>query len=231
MLSSVLKQSRRYSLLPISFVRTYSVGVRKNLVPALQIQKRNMSRQATQDQSNMSVIDIIKQDHRDVLDQHNIYKSSTNLDQKKHTAKMAIKLLSVHSVCEEQIVYPAFRKKIPGGDRIADQSIEEHQELKNDLYDLDKMDLSDPGFDAKFNKVMDDLNNHGLIHEEQEFLPMFSKYCTQEELINMGRDFVAQRASAPTHPHPSAPANPYLQKAAAAVTTPFDKMKDAAEGV
>jgi len=183
------------------------------------------------DQSNMSIIDIIKQDHRDAIEQHNLYKSSTNMDEKKKAAQMAIKLISIHSTCEEQVLYPAFRKKLSNGDEIADQSINEHQQLKNDLYELDKMDINDSQFDAQFNKVMDDINFHGLEHEEKEFLPLFGSKCTHEELVEMGAKFVGVRKIAPTHPHPMAPTQPTFQKMAAAAATPMDKLKDLAEGV
>jgi hypothetical protein len=233
--SLVLTSFKRFSIVQTqtktsnTFLRTF---VTKSTNTTNQSKMASMSMaEKTQAQTGMSIIDIIKQDHRDALQQYEIYKSAMNKEDKKHAASMAIKLISVHSICEEQVLYPAFRKKIPNGDSIADQCLQEHQELKNDLYDLDKMTLEDAEFETKFHRVAQEVTTHGLQHEETEFLPMFSKYCTQDELVEFGKHFLAQRAMAPTRPHPMAPTNPILQKVVGTAALPIDKMKDVSEGV
>jgi len=181
--------------------------------------------------SAKSVVDLIKSDHQEIINQYSIYQSSVDIDAKWRAARQFIKLLSIHSVCEEQVVYPVFRTKLPNGNQIADEAIKEHQELKNDLYELDKMKQPDQHFEAKITKILNELKKHAIEHEEQKDLPLLEQHVTREQLMVMGKQFLFTKTIAPTRPHPAAPTQPTLQKAAAAVATPIDKLKDLAEGV
>jgi hypothetical protein len=57
-----------------------------------------------------SVDDIILQDHAHIKSCYEHYLSEGNLKEKEKYANELIRALSVHSICEELIVYPYFEK-------------------------------------------------------------------------------------------------------------------------
>lgn len=97
----------------------------------------------------------IYKDHNEVRDLYNRYKGSTDISQKRELLNSLIRELAVHSVSEEINVYPRMESIFPNGKQIADHSREEHQELKNLLYKIDKMSIEDPGLNGCLKDLMD----------------------------------------------------------------------------
>lgn len=54
--------------------------------------------------------------------------------------------LVVHSLAEEEVLYPEFKNQI--GTRCRDHALSEHKTLKDLLCDLDSMTISSPGFNV-----------------------------------------------------------------------------------
>jgi hemerythrin superfamily protein len=174
------------------------------------------------------VIAIIKKDHKTVDGLFEKWQATSDADQLQHLAFEVIRELCIHSVAEEEVVYPMYVKKVPstGGD-IEKKSLEEHAELKNDLYKLDKLKPSDSDFVPTFQKIMNDVKTH-VKEEETDFLVQFGQHTTQEERISLGKDFERIKAIAPTRPHPSVPtAAPPFTTMLAFATKPVDMIKDA----
>jgi hypothetical protein len=129
----------------------------------------------------------------------------------------------------EEVVYPAYRKKMSDGNNIANQSINEHQTLKNLLYEVDSMEAEDPQFITKMNAIIKETEEH-VAHEEKEWLPKFSSCMTTSELDDLATKFKNAKMHAPTRPHPMAPANPPLNIPINMATAPIDKIKDTLQG-
>jgi hypothetical protein len=174
------------------------------------------------------VISIIKKDHKTVDGLFKKWQATSDADQRQQLTFEVIRQLCLHSVAEEEVVYPMYVKKVPstGGD-IEKKSLEQHTELKNDLYKLDKLKPSDRDFVPTFQKVMTDVKTH-VKEEETDFLVQFGQHTTQEERISLGKDFERIKSIAPSRPHPSVPtAAPPFSTMLAFATKPVDMIKDA----
>lgn len=58
-------------------------------------------------------------------------------------------------------MYPFIASKLGDeGKRLVDRSLQEHQGVKNILYELDNMKIEDAGFDQKMQMVMKELQQH-----------------------------------------------------------------------
>lgn len=174
---------------------------------------------------NQSVVDIIKEEHRLVDRLFNDYKTVTDAKQKEGIAHNVIKLLAIHGACEEMTVYPHLKQKGGEGVALVNHALNEHVQMKKDLYDLDKMNYGDAGFDAKFQAVVTDVITH-VQGEESELLPTLQRLSTPQELTQLSKDFISAKSMAPSRPHPDAPNEPPQNKIANTATVPLDAARD-----
>ena len=137
-----------------------------------------------------------------------------------------IKLLSVHSACEEASIYPFMRRHIPNGEELVQHAIKEHLGIKQDLYRLDQMSLGDAGYDETLHKCIKDTAHH-VKEEEGELLPTLKAKCSAEEFEQMRTEFLRAKMIAPSRPHPSAPTDAPQNKIVNAATMPIDAVRDA----
>lgn len=72
---------------------------------------------------------------------------------------------------------------------------------------------------------------HSKVHakdEESRLIPDLRKSMNDEEAVKLGSDFQATKATAPTHPHPSAPNKAGIMESMAGfMAKPVDALKDA----
>ena len=173
----------------------------------------------------MDATRLLEQDHREVeglFDQFDDARGDT--ERKGEIAKQIIRELSIHAAIEEEVFYPAVREAT-GDDGLVEHSIEEHQEVKELLADLEKMDPSDPGFHPKMQKVIADVKEH-VEEEEGEMFPKFREAISTVQLEEIGRKLEDAKGKAPTRPHPHAPNTPPANKAASRPAALIDKAKD-----
>jgi len=172
------------------------------------------------------VVEIILEEHRLVDALGDRYNTETNVKEKQGIAHNIIKLLSIHSVCEEAALYPWMRKNLPNGNKEVDHAISEHQEIKEDLYKLDQMTIDHPGYDAQLMRALKDTQHH-VKEEESDLLPQIKAKSSPQELEQMRTDFLRAKMMAPSRPHPSAPTQPPQNKVVAGMTMPVDAVRDA----
>jgi len=134
------------------------------------------------------IVQIIVEEHRLVDALADRYKTETNPKEKQGIAHNIIKLLSIHSACEEASIYPFMRRHLPKGEELVQHAIKEHLAIKNDLYRLDQMSLGDAGYDDTLQKVMKDTQHH-VKEEEEELLPTLKEKSSAEELEQMRTEF------------------------------------------
>jgi hemerythrin superfamily protein len=176
-------------------------------------------------QTGKTWLDLIKDEHRIVETLYGQYKSTFDLAEKGKIAHQIIKELSMHAAKEEMAVYPMMRKKL--GDQAADHSLQEHQGMKDILYELDGMTPSDPGFDSKLELCMSDVTHH-VQEEETQFLPKLQQLLMTDESEKLTRDFISAQSLAPTRPHPAAPNEGAMASAANMTAKGLDAMRDTA---
>ena len=177
----------------------------------------------------MDAITLLKQDHRTVEALFRRYESGPQGQEKQDVVHEIIRELSVHAAIEEQVLYPAVRRAFPKGEDLAEEGIDEHQEVKETLSDLDGMDPSEPGFDPKVRSLIGDVRHH-VEEEEGEMFPKLAQALSSDRLDEMGSAMEGAKRMAPTRPHPLAPSTPPGNIVAGPVAGVVDRARDAVTG-
>ncbi len=178
---------------------------------------------STTDSKTQDAIELLESDHREV-DQLFAQIESGQGD-KDETVRKIVKELSGHAAIEEQILYPAMRRALSDGDAKVDEAIQEHQEMKEALAEIESLGSSPPR-EAKLQKLMADVRHH-VQEEENELFPEMRSAVGEGELQKMGAAMAAAKKMAPTHPHPNAPNTPPGNIVAGAAAAVMDKVRDA----
>ncbi len=171
------------------------------------------------------VIDELIDDHeeaRDLLTQIHV---TAEPDRRRELADVLIAGLVRHSVAEETVTYPVFRKYLPNGDEIVEHDIEEHKELELALRDLESSDPANGDFDSCVARVQKVLLHHVEGEEEHQF-PELRAVVPPEQLESMAGKVDAIKRVAPTRPHPSAPNSPLFHVVAGPGVGLVDRLKD-----
>jgi hemerythrin superfamily protein len=139
-----------------------------------------------------------------------------------------VKLLSQHDAVETQLLYPAVRE-VPGGDELADHSLEEHQRVRELLKEVDRGDVGDEGTFGRLVEAIQSVMGH-VQEEEGVLFPRMRETLDADQLVALGTKMAEAMATAPTHPHPTTPNNPVGAAVAGAVTGVVDRARDAMRG-
>jgi hemerythrin superfamily protein len=111
-------------------------------------------------------------------------------------------LLARHETAEEIVVRPLTRKA-PAGDRIAQARMDEENEAKKALAELEKLDVSSPEFSSAFTPFRTAVRSHADAEEQIEF-PLLRQHTDEDTLAGAQAKVALAEQTAPTHPHPSA---------------------------
>lgn len=170
-------------------------------------------------------ISLIKGDHRTVEGLFQQF-SDPAVDERAQVVGAIIHELSVHAAVEEMILYPAVRKSVPGGESLANEALQEHQQVKETLAQLDGMDVTDQRVAAMVAELQAAVGDH-VREEESEILPALQSALGSEEIDDMGRKIARAKAVAPTRPHPHAPDTPPGNMIAGLPAGLLDRIRDA----
>jgi hemerythrin superfamily protein len=132
------------------------------------------------------------------------------------------RMLAVHETAEEEIVHPRARKALDGGEAVVKGRLEEENEAKHALAELEKLDVDSTEFVAKFTQLREDVLAHAEREEKEEFGRLRIE-LEADELRRMANAVELAEQLAPTRPHPgveSATAN--------VIAGPFAAMLDRA---
>ncbi|HEU5161170.1 MAG TPA: hemerythrin domain-containing protein [Streptosporangiaceae bacterium] len=177
------------------------------------------------------VIAVLTHDHREVEELFTKLEAATPDDGETRrvlTDEVTIELVR-HSVAEEMYLYPAARKFLPDGDKIADKEIAEHGQVEKTLKALEKTDADSEEFSNLLAELMSDVRLH-IREEEQELFPELAAQADLEELFDLGDKVQAAKQKAPTRPHPSAPDRPPLNKLLGPGAGFVDRVRDHLSG-
>jgi hemerythrin superfamily protein len=131
----------------------------------------------------MDAVDLLKTDHRLVEGLFNQVQGTRGKETRKTLFTKIVEELSAHASVEEQVrnfpvkskqllihsqvLYPTLRR-LQKSDKLADHSIQEHQEMKETLEKLRHMDVLDAQFDTDFNKLVLSVTHH--VQEEESLI-------------------------------------------------------------
>jgi hemerythrin superfamily protein len=178
----------------------------------------------------MDAISLTLQDHRHVESLFARYESLTgDGDAKRDIVREIIRELSIHAAIEEQFLYPTMRNNLPDGPSLVEEAIQEHQEAKETLDELEGMSPQEGGYDSRVRSLIQDVRHH-VQEEEGELLPKLRAAVSQERLDQLGQAMESGKGLAPTRPHPGAPSTPPGNILASPAAAVVDRVRDRMRG-
>jgi hemerythrin superfamily protein len=116
-------------------------------------------------------IQLLKADHRKVKDLFARYESARDFTTKEQIARQVFTELDIHAQLEETIFYPAFAEQADAeGGQLIEAAREDHQTVKNLMAELQSLDVEGEEFEAKFQELMQNVQDH-VEEEENEMFP------------------------------------------------------------
>jgi hemerythrin superfamily protein len=157
----------------------------------------------------VDAITVLKDDHKQFRRLFAEFGRTTDraVKTRERLARRLVKELSIHAAIEEQILYPRVREVVKKGDKLADHALEEHQEAKELLDQIDGMTGGDP----ELAPLVEQLASSVLHHVEEEESDLFKQLRAavgRKDLTQWGEELKAAKRSAPTRAHPHAPNRP-----------------------
>jgi hemerythrin-like domain-containing protein len=149
-------------------------------------------------------------------------------ERKKLTERLVIEE-SKHEAVEEEYFWPAVRKMMPDGDRLADEATRQEQEGKVVLDKLDKLEASDSEFEGLLARFIAAGRGH-MTYEETRVWPGLRGILSSADANELGDKLIKGKDIAPTRPHPDIPPRPGILKAVGTVAAAADKLRDAVTG-
>jgi hemerythrin-like domain-containing protein len=160
-----------------------------------------------------NVLDVLAERHRELLALAERATTGREID-------VLVAELSRHLSVEEQYLYPAVRRTVPDGDRLADRELAEDHELLTMLGDFD-LELGDFALEA----VRAALRRH-VEADSSELFPLLAQMVPVEDLIRIGNRVELAEEAAPTRPHPGTPSRPPWNKIVDPMVAMIDKARD-----
>jgi iron-sulfur cluster repair protein YtfE (RIC family) len=127
-----------------------------------------------------NVIDLLKQDHREVEGLFARFEG----DQQLSIAEEICAELEVHTTAEERFVYPALREDVSGGDELADEAQHEHARARKIIGRIKQTDK--PEHLAEVVAELKEAIEHHVGEEEGTVFPKMQSDLNDTELDALG---------------------------------------------
>jgi len=124
-------------------------------------------------QKKMDAIALLKQDHRKVEDLFEQFEKAHEEGRKEKLVKQICTELSIHTMIEEEIFYPACTAQVKDED-LLDESYVEHDGAKVLVAELIKSDPGNEFYDAKVS-VLSEMIKHHVKEEEKRGEGLFAE--------------------------------------------------------
>ena len=139
-----------------------------------------------------NALTMLKEDHDKVKD---AFKQFESLDREdvatcRELVESVCADLRVHTLLEEEIVYPAVRAAI-GDEDLMNEAAIEHETAKTLIEQLENMGPDDPNYFATFT-VLGEYVMHHVEEEEGEMFPQ-AKKAKDLDLVSLGEQLMARK--------------------------------------
>jgi hemerythrin superfamily protein len=135
----------------------------------------------------MNAIDLLKQHHRDVESLFERIEKAEGLDEKTELFRELAGKLVGHDGIEREIFYPACEEAL-GLTKELGEALVEHGVVEFSLYQADQA-LDSPDFDFKVS-VLQELLEHHIEEEENEFFPKVQQALGDDKLESLGEELL-----------------------------------------
>lgn len=182
----------------------------------------------------MDALTFLREDHKSVLGMLEVLDGAPSGDgsQVSGLRTMVTNLViaeSQHEAIEEQFFWPAVRKALDDGDVLADKAIEQEQEGKKLLAQLEHAEPGQPEYQQALQAFVRAGREH-IAYEQEVVWPKIEAALSREQLGRLGGQLEQAKKIAPTRPHPETPPKPLVLKTLGMVTATIDHVRDALTG-
>jgi hemerythrin superfamily protein len=146
------------------------------------------------DFSSGNAIELLIADHENVRRLFDEYEElvddEADEEDRQALAEEICAMLTVHSMLEQEIIYPAAREAVDDQDQL-DEAEVEHQSIDDMVAQIQELDPSEELYDAKV-KVLSELVEHHVREEEDELFPKLE--ASELDLDELGHSLQERRA-------------------------------------
>lgn len=183
------------------------------------------------------VFDVLSHDHEEVKRMLAELQAGppielTGQEGRELRAKMVEQLIieeSKHEALEQEYFWPAVRKLLSDGDKLADHAIDQEQAAKGVLNDLMGLAAGQAKFEELLTGFIADAREH-IAYEEGSVWPRIRAVISPEQSHELGEKIAQGKKTAPTRPHPHTPPKPGVLKTAGPAVAAADKVRDKISG-
>ncbi|MGW0163373.1 hemerythrin domain-containing protein [Mycobacterium sp. NPDC003323] len=182
----------------------------------------------------MDALTFLREDHKSVLGMLEVLDGAPAGEgaQRSGLQTMVTNLViaeSQHEAIEEQYFWPAVRDALDDGDELADRAVEQEQEGKHLLQQLEDSAPGEPEYQEALQRFVA-LGRDHIAFEQDVVWPKFRAAVSHDELVKLGEKLERAKKIAPTRPHPDTPPTPGALKTVGMVAATMDHVRDAASG-
>ena len=142
----------------------------------------------------MNALEILKQDHQKVK---GLFQEVAQADDRNKWKELFNKIdteLEIHAHIEETIFYPALEQHDELRDMVA-EAIEEHQEIKALLEDIEGIGAESDEFESQLHGLMESVEEH-VTEEEEEIFPKIREIFDEGQLEQLGKELESAKGTA-----------------------------------
>ncbi len=145
----------------------------------------------------MNAIALLTDDHRKVEALFQQFEGEADPVRRGDVGDSIMAELTAHAEAEETYFYPEARSATPGAGELTDESLKEHQQVKDVIAQIEGMQPEDAGYVPAMQRLKQ-LVQHHVQEEEGELFPKVSAAMGEERLSEIGsRIDEMKKASAP----------------------------------
>lgn len=141
----------------------------------------------------MDAVDLLTKEHEEAKGLFERIEASSDPAEKDQFLKEVMVALRAHTKIEEELLYAPVREQLEGGGKMFEEAMQEHQEAKKAMNELEKMSATDPEWQDHFDILM-----HGVLHhakeEETEMFPKLRETFSQQRLDELGEQLAANES-------------------------------------
>jgi hemerythrin superfamily protein len=138
----------------------------------------------------LDAVAYLVQEHANIallFDEYQSLSDRQARDRRQSLVNRMIHDLRLHAAMEEQTFYPSVREVLAEGDRLVDESLEEHKRAKEQLDELASMSPEDPRFDPRIQTLISDVRHH-VNQEEGDLFPRLRASVGLSWLVELGQE-------------------------------------------
>ncbi|MEY2397407.1 MAG: hypothetical protein QOJ00_581 [Actinomycetota bacterium] len=138
----------------------------------------------------MDAVALLTQQHEEAKTLFERIEASTDPAEKEQLLTEVIAALRAHTKIEEEVLYPIIREQMKGGSKMFEEAMQEHQEAKKAMKELESLTPGESDWQDQFEILM-----HGVLHhakeEEAEMFPEMKETFSAERLNELGEQLEA----------------------------------------